>query len=322
MTEHETAEALHGAARLFGIDRNTIQPLASSGELYQCQMGERSLVLRLSQYKSIDEQEAEAKWVNYLGDNGVSVARVIPSATGKLAEKVGTGSVERVAVLFEEAPGHHPTTEEWGPPLWEECGRLIGRMHALAKMHSGESGMAVRDWIEQDEYDWQAYIPKEQTRVRERCDELYTAIKKLPKSADSYGITHSDVSQDNIKVHRGSITILDFQDCERHFFINDLAVFIYFALEAHHRFESRESYASAVASSLLRGYREKNEIDPIWIERIPHFLKLREILSYSICHCYWDLANLQENQRTLLSLYRKNIERDIPVVNIDFSSLV
>ena len=82
-------------------------------------------------------------------------------------------------------------------------------MHALAKAYKRESAMAIRNWVEQCEYDWEANIPKDQIRVRERCDKLYRAIGKLPKTADSYGITHSDVSQDNIKIQNGRITLLD-----------------------------------------------------------------------------------------------------------------
>jgi Ser/Thr protein kinase RdoA (MazF antagonist) len=320
-TGESREQAIRDVVRIYAVDRTSIIPLASSDELFRCRLGDRSCVLRLSRYKSFAEQKAEAEWVNYLSDNGVAVARVIPSAKGNLAETIGAGAAERTAVLFEEVPGHHPTTEEWETGLWERCGRLIGRMHALAKSYNRESAMAVRDWVEQEEYDWHTHIPTEQTRVREKCNELYTAIERLPTTGDAYGITHSDVFQDNLKIHKGTLTLLDFQDCERHFFVNDLAVLIYFALEMPHRFKSYESYASAVAASLLRGYRQENELDPIWIERIPLFLKLREILSYTICYCYWDMGNLADNQRTLLSLYRKNIEHNIPVAAIDFSSL-
>jgi Ser/Thr protein kinase RdoA (MazF antagonist) len=317
--DESSGNTLYDVARLYGIGRKTIRALASSGELHRCRLGERSCVLRLSRYKSYAEQKAEAEWVNYLSENGVSVARALPSAEGKLAERVGSGDAQRIAVLFEEVPGHHPNAEEWAPPLWEKCGGLIGRMHALAKAYDRESRTAIQDWVEQGEYDWQTHIPKEQTRIRERCEELYAAIGTLPKTPDSYGITHSDISQDNIKIHNGRVALLDFQDCERHFFVNDLAVFVYFALEMPQRIESIESYAALVLSSLFRGYREENELDTFWFQRIPLFLKLREILSYTICYCYWDMEILSENQLRLLSLYRRSIERDIPVTNIDFS---
>ncbi|MFC1853638.1 hypothetical protein ACFL27_25935, partial [candidate division CSSED10-310 bacterium] len=112
--------------------------------------------------------------------------------------------------------------------------------------------------------------------------------------------------------------VLDFQDCEKHFFINDLAVFIYFSLEQTVAVHDLRAYGHRLITSLLEGYNLTRPLDSFWIEKIPLFMKLREILAFIICFCYWDLSGLREQQKILLQFYRKNIEFDVTVLPISF----
>lgn len=78
------------------------------------------------------------------------------------------------------------------------------------------------------------------------------------------------------------------------------------------------SYLDTVLKSFLKGYRKKRGIDSFWLRQMPHFLKIVEILNLNICYCYWDIDNLNEHQVRMINLYRKNLEFDIPVFDIDF----
>jgi Ser/Thr protein kinase RdoA (MazF antagonist) len=62
----------------------------------------------------------------------------------------------------------------------------------------------------------------------------------------------------------------------------------------------------------MRGYRQENAIDPIWLERLPLFLNYRRILLHTVFTGEW--RNGDAWQKRLLSLWRQEIVNDIPVV--------
>lgn len=153
----------------------------------------------------------------------------------------------------------------------------------------------------------------------EKLGQVIGKMHRLSKgNKDTYGLIHGDVCQGNFFLNDDKITLIDFQDCEHNYFIFDLAAVIYFAVENSFNGNDINSYSIEFIKALLKGYRKECNIDSFWIEKIPLFLKLREMLSFIILHCYWDVESFDEDRKALLNLYRKNIEYDIPVLNIDF----
>jgi Ser/Thr protein kinase RdoA (MazF antagonist) len=306
--------------KLYDIDRESIKEVNECGEIFECSYQENYYVLRLSDYKSFGEQKEEADFINYLYQNGVNVANVIPSKNGEMIEIIEYNEQEIYAALFSKALGHQATSKEWDNNLIEKYGKMIGKMHKLSKQYSPQNiSHSIKNWFEQEEYDYKKHLPECHELIMDKCDALFNAIKSLPRNKETYGLIHSDIGQGNSFIDGDEITIFDFQDCEYHYFMNDIAIMIYFGVEQSFNGKDINTYSIDFINSLLKGYRSEIEIDSFWIEKIPLFLKLREMLSFIIFYCYWDIESLNEDQKALLNLYRKNIEYDIPVLNIDFS---
>ncbi|EGG34281.1 phosphotransferase [Paenibacillus sp. HGF5] len=53
--------------------------------------------------------------------------------------------------------------------------------------------------------------------------ERLTKLTSLPKSKDTYGLTHTDFHQSNFYLHNGDIYLFDFDDCGYTYFVNDIA---------------------------------------------------------------------------------------------------
>ena len=209
-------------------------------------------------------------------------------------------------------------SNKYSSDLLEKCGQIIGKMHRLSKEYSNSTKSYIVNWYEHNEANYLKYIPARNDLIIEKCNILFNKIKKLPQNKDTYGLIHSDI-YGNFFIHNDKITIFDFQDCEHHYFINDLAIMIYFVIEDSFNGRDINSYSIEVINSLLEGNRKECDIEPFWIEKIPLFLKLREVLTFIIFHCYWDVDTFDEDRKARMNLYRKNIEYDIPVLNIDFS---
>ena len=313
-------EIIQKICGLYSIDKGSITPINEYGELFECTKQGQQYILRITDYKTFEEQYAEAEFINYLYENGVGVANVIPSESGNLVEKIENDGQETYAVLFAKAKGHHATSEEWNSELIEKCGQIIGKMHILTKKYNNPSKAAIINWYEHDEVNYIKHIPAKHKLIIEKCTALFNEIKALPKNSDTYGLLHSDMWQENFFTDGDMITLIDFQDCEYNYFINDLAIMIYVSIENSFNGSDIKSYSMEFINALLKGYSKECKIDPFWIEKIPLFLKLKEMQSFIMFYCYWDVEQFDEDRKARLNMYRKNIEFDIPVLDIDFKS--
>lgn len=104
--------------------------------------------------------------------------------------------------------------------------------------------------------------------------------------------------------------MVDFQDCEKHFYIFDLAVPIYSALE--YSFVGKGNitdYGRSITKAIIDGYQEENDISPEMLDKLPLFIKLKEIFEYSLMYMYWDQEKLNEEQLQIMNHYRVRIEQ-------------
>jgi len=72
----------------------------------------------------------------------------------------------------------------------------------------------------------------------------------------------------------------------------------------------------------LAGYREYNQLDPVWLQEIPHFLKLREIDLFAAI-----LFTMGEDPQgdpwcaRYMQGRRQKIADDVPFIEFDWDSL-
>lgn len=193
------------------------------------------------------------------------------------------------------------------------------KLHRISKSFEQTKPVKhINDWYENEEYNFLKYIPKEETTIREIASDVLTSIKKLQKSTSNYGLIHGDLWLENILVENNSnLTMIDFQDCEKHFYIFDLAVPIYSAIE--YSFAGNGNivdYEHSITNALFEGYQEENELPKEMIDKFPLFIKLKEIFEYSLMHMYWDKEELTEEQVRIMNLYRMKIENKYTYINV------
>ena len=303
--------------RLYRFEDESL--IAHSKELYECRIYQQEYLLRLSTHTSLTEQQAEAEWLSYLYENGVPVPQVLPSQHRQLVETLEIDGIPTYAVLLKKVPGRTLRPEEWTEELIERCGQIMGKMHKLSQLYAPlNSTRMARHWRDNDRYDYQKYFPAANTMLLKRCQDVFDEIKALPKTRETYGLIHAHIQPENILSNGKSLTIINFQRCEYHYFINDLAVILYEALTTTYNGIDMSSYSRMFMKALLKGYVREISLDRFWLKQLPVFLKLQEVLSLVICHREWDIKQLNTHQRSLMNLYRKNIEFNIPVVPLQF----
>ncbi|MBZ4222339.1 phosphotransferase [Bacillus wiedmannii] len=293
-----------------------IKPITN--EMYHCLTELGTYFIRITNYKTYEEQLEEVAYTNFLYQNGLAVPPIIPSLNGNLVEKL-TLDKEIFAVLYKAAPGIHLPRCEWNSKIFKKLGKQIGKLHRISKSFEQTNPVKhINDWYENEEYNFLKYIPKEETTIRGIASDVLTSIKELQKSTSNYGLIHGDLWLENVLVENNSnLTLIDFQDCEKHFYLFDLAVPIYSAIE--YSFAGNGNivdYEYSITKAIFEGYQEENELPKEIIDKFPLFIKLKEIFEYSLMHMYWDKEELTEEQVRIMNLYRMKIETKYTYINV------
>ena len=292
--------------------------------IYEFDRHEASFVLRIghSLRRSENLIRGEVDWINYLSQGGASVAKAILTVDGELVAPIpDSHGGHFLATAFEKADGKPPGNEEWGESLYKRYGRLLGKMHALAKTYV-PTDLAWRrpEWDDPEMLYIESWLPDSEFLVLDRYRTLKSHLDNLPKSRDSYGLIHQDAHAGNLFVDdKGRITLFDFDDCTYSWLINDIAIVLfYIAMGA----KDQAAFTKKFMTHFLTGYRAENHIEGELLKEIPSFLKLREIDLYAVIHRSFDVDNIDDPWVANFMRNRKErIENEIPFIDFDFASL-
>jgi Ser/Thr protein kinase RdoA (MazF antagonist) len=312
-------------ASLFGTQPSALQSLGGiDGAVYAYQRDGAGFILKFVPTPPDRVPLARAKWdfADYLARNGVSVARPVPSSDGQLIEILEKDGTSYVVFASEQAPGQHADWrqgKEANDRVFEAWGRVLGRMHALTKSYAG--GDAFGGW-EQEHASFADWCQEEDVRAKWMA--LGDYLQTLPQCPDCYGLLHNDLHPNNFFVHvvddQPQITVIDFDVCNRHWFATDIATSMYpLAVRWVRSPDKRVSHRAFVQNGydrFMAGYTSENEIDSAWRERMPHFLKYRQILLYIVFSDEWKDPN--QWQKQALREWRQLILNDVPVIDLAF----
>jgi Ser/Thr protein kinase RdoA (MazF antagonist) len=292
--------------------------------IYEFNRKGESFILRIghSLRRSENLIRGEVDWINYLYQGGASVAKAILTVDGELVAPIpDSHGGHFLATAFEKANGTPPGNEEWSEVLYEQYGRLLGRMHALSKNYLPSKPALKRpEWDDPGMLDMDSWLPESESLVLDKYLSLKAHLDSLPRTGDSYGLIHQDAHAGNFFLDEaGTITLFDFDDCAYSWYINDIAIVLFYIVIG---VEDQANFTRVFMTHFLHGYRQENDFDPGWLREIPSFLKLREIDLYGVIHRSFDVDNIDHPWVEMFMQDRKNrIENEVPFINFDFETL-
>jgi Ser/Thr protein kinase RdoA (MazF antagonist) len=315
---------LQEAMRRYGISNDQIRPLdAFESFIYEFERAEKAYILRISH--SLRRSQAliqgEVDWINYLAERDVMVARAVCSEAGQLVEAIADGLGGNFLVTaFVKAQGQSPW-ELWTPTLYETYGQLLGRMHALAKSYLPTQAAWRRPEWDDNVFEFvERYLPASEAVAKAKYRALCDYLNTLPKDVSSYGLIHQDAHGSNFLVDEsGAITLFDFDECAYSWFINDIAIALfYIAMDA----PEAPAFTGEFLTHFFRGYRQQHRLAPRWLKELPCFLKQREIEMYAVIHRDFDVNKIDDGWCERFMHERKyKIEHDVPYIDFEFESL-
>jgi len=316
---------LQEAMRRYGVAKGRIRLLDGfESFMYEFEREQKAYILRIghSLRRSIRMILGEVDWINYLSSGGTSVARVILSETDNMVELIDDGQGgEFMATAFVKAPGGSPEKTAWKPKLFETYGQLIGRMHRLTQEYKPAALTWRPHWNDAEMLEVERFLPTSEAKALIKFRALTEHLNALPGDKESYGLVHQDAHAGNFFVDEtGHITLFDFDDCAYNWFINDIAIVLFYAVMWVNK--DIPGFTREFMAHFLWGYRRENEIDARWLKEIPYFLKLREIDLYAVIHRSFDVNNLDDPWvENYMRNRKERIENDIPYIDFDFESL-
>jgi Ser/Thr protein kinase RdoA (MazF antagonist) len=194
-------------------------------------------------------------------------------------------------------------------------------MHALAQDYPPPGQASLRPaWHQNDLLVNAEHYLAEQPAALQRLQTLTAELRQLPQTPDSFGLAHTDFTDVNFFVHDQQIYAYDFDDCEHHWFVYDIAVILFDSLPwlPHHEMDE-QTFAVHFWEHFMGGYTQENTLDQSWLDRLPLFMKLRQLCLYTFFHKKWDFSDLQEWQQKMVQEFKTNIENDLPCLEIDFN---
>ena len=167
--------------------------------------------------------------------------------------------------------------------------------------------------------DLDRFAPSDETLVRERAAQIIQRLRTLPRTSDSYGLIHADLHMHNFCFDDGKITVFDFDNAEYAWFAKDIAVILFYVGRSAPAPE-RAATAAAFLGPFMQGYRQVRPFGPQWLSTLPDLLALQRSMNYALFHQYRDPAVVTAEERDAWRRFRRDIEADTPVLDLDFAA--
>jgi Ser/Thr protein kinase RdoA (MazF antagonist) len=328
---------LEVACMRFGFTRSLLTNLEGSSFVYEGLLDGRSAILKVTPGllsskqrilgASIEQVLGEIDFVLYLHTHGVPVALPIPSRAGNLVESIPLdGKACFLAYAFEKISGIMYPDEpivNFPESVLVEWGRLLGWIHRLSGEYQPSYPACPRPgWEADDLLDYRSLIPSDQPRVWQRYEEALSFLNNLPRNPQVFGLIHGDFHHGNFFVVNNHLVAFDFDAAHYSWYIADIVIALYNCLPMpRSQTLMRREYSTRFLTYFLRGYTLEKPVNPEWVAGFPFFLKLNELLDYSHHYKYWDMDDLSERRRSILTEMRWRIENEAPVVQFQSEDL-
>lgn len=273
------------AAERYGLSADCqleLCPLTENWTYRITDLSHDPLVLRLYRPggRRVVEILSELAWMKAIREDDPSLVPDVICASdgGEVIELVRGPLPTCFGVMFSSAPGHEPAEDElaaWFPRL----GSITARLHQQARR------WRLPTWFDRPQWDvattlgdrphwgpWQRGVddPEERRQLARLAEVVSTRLRHFGTGPARFGLVHADLRLANVLVDGERLTVIDFDDCGRSWFMYDLACALTFN-EGH-------PDVDGLIGAWVDGYREVEPLDKNDEAEIPTFLMLRRLL--------------------------------------------
>ncbi|MBN1678872.1 MAG: phosphotransferase [Anaerolineae bacterium] len=272
---------------------------APDGVVFDYDDGGAATIVKFMPVKpdDLDAVRDKIAFVDYLRTHGVRTAQYVPSQYGNLLETVEENGETYAVLKMLKAPGRHPHPRAWDESFYRAWGRTVAQIHVLSQQYDG--GAHIPGW--EDEHASFVNMCQDHA-ILEEWQALGEILRELPQPRGAFGLIHNDPHAWNFLVDGDDLTVLDFDVCTRSWFALDIAIALFHPLWDRRRKPDTGAFSRRFIRGWLDGYREIYQLDTSWLERLPLFVRYRQMLFYIVS---------RQEQAALPEPWRKRLLTDL-----------
>lgn len=279
-----------------------------------------SFVLRMTPESNRSDQEltGELQWLTLLKGH-LKVPQAILTKDNQLFAKVMVYGRSYFSSVFERLPGKHIDYPGYiqQQTLFFAIGKELGKLHNRSQ-DLNVSSLYRRHFFE-NQYlrEFDEYVPTVMNDIRQAKDQLVSGLQEFGKEKSNYGLIHGDVHLNNLLINNNTVCLIDFDECQYSFFIEDIAISLYYSIYQLTNSQAcqRKKLADVYLNYFLRGYRQEVSLHNRELAKLEFFLKLREIIAFVGAYKKWDFQDLSQWQQLYLKeSYRRISNRESIVI--------
>jgi len=283
------------SAELFGTTRAQLQDLGGfESHVYEFERNGQAYILKITHTirRTVNYLLGELEFVNHLAEKEVSVSKAVKSINGRLVEEIPAVKGCFLAYVFEKAPGNLLEEEGLSAQKLYKWGQLTASINLHSQSFQPSDIAYQRNYWKNDilEY-FNRFVPESEKEVRDKLYTLIEKIDRIPKTKESFGLTHTDLHQWNLFHHNGELKAFDFDDCAYHYFVHEIAAVLYFTGYyadnfCGDRFKNSlgiktGEYTDYFKEQFISGYKSILPISDEWVRVIPDFIRIKHLVSFA-----------------------------------------
>lgn len=283
----------------FSIDPSTLKELEGfSSYVFRAHSEEHGdMVLKVSHSSRLSPAviKSELDFVQFLAAQKCAVAKTLTRDKEPrfLALPDGAGH-EFLAYGFEFIEGQCYEDIDKSEESLIELGRSLAHIHNASERFTQDHRVTRPSLTNNVDYQARTILPQSEEAVVNAYEALLSEIQKIPESPEFYGLIHSDAHDGNLIQHKDrGLVFIDFDDCEFHYFLNDLAIMLYTFFPPEDCDD--KAYTEFVFLSLLKGYLPTRPIPSAHFQFLPLFLKFRAFMIHMLSAKVAQLTGVVKN---------------------------
>ncbi|TVP93983.1 MAG: hypothetical protein EA374_08230 [Acholeplasmatales bacterium] len=142
--------------------------------------------------------------------------------------------------------------------MFHAFGVFTGKLHALSSTFMPKSHRR-HTWRENYYLNHvKTFIPDKKVRIHQAHSTLMEALDTLHGQMPGHDLIHGDLNVGNFHVENGNLTVFDFDACQYSWFVEDIAIALYYTLFVYGDDDraTRDAMGATFMDHFLRGYRQ------------------------------------------------------------------
>lgn len=305
------------AAGSYGLDASNFKILRNyTAAVYQAD-DDKILKLTNAGQQSFEVIRQIVTWQNYLYSTTGSVAAVIPSLSGCLAERIRLNGIDYTCVVYQKLKGEQLNRDSWAAEIFEKTGHMTGRLHNMSANYPLQS--------EQDQInDWHGlYHHLIRHHIRDRSRTIWNRYKRIsekvtthPRTPECYGIIHNDIHRGNLFLDQGNLYLFDFDETCHSWYISDISNIIYNAVVMSGKpFIDAGDHIREFCTAFWKGYHTAYRLSDHELSALPSWMALRAIHAYAASLGYGYEKTNDPSKKLYYQLNKINAETQIELLD-------